>query len=116
MLGKSLGGWRMREEKGDWLRRPGFGSLKGRIRVAALVIMQIYLHSDPCRPDIQASCIGVQNEVVSVIGLFLSSGLSQTFRDETDSVSGRRSKLKHRELGLIQGFLLCLWDSEVVRL
>jgi len=24
-----MGGWRMREEKGDWLRRPGFGSLKG---------------------------------------------------------------------------------------
>jgi hypothetical protein len=24
--------------------------------------------------------------------------------------------LKHRELGLIQGFLLCLWDSEAVRL
>jgi hypothetical protein len=23
--------------------------------------------------------------------------------------------LKHRELGLIQGFLLCLWDSEAVR-
>jgi hypothetical protein len=24
--------------------------------------------------------------------------------------------LKHRELGLIRGFLLCLWDSEAVRL
>ena len=24
--------------------------------------------------------------------------------------------MKHRELGLIQGFLLCLWDSEAVRL
>jgi len=24
--------------------------------------------------------------------------------------------LKHRELGLIQGFLLCLWDAETVRL
>ena len=23
--------------------------------------------------------------------------------------------MKHRELGLIQGFLLCLWDSEAVR-
>ena len=24
--------------------------------------------------------------------------------------------MKHRELGLIQGLLLCLWDSEAVRL
>ena len=33
-----------------------------------------------------------------------------------NSVSGRRRKLKHRELGLIQGFLLCLRDSEALRL
>lgn len=24
--------------------------------------------------------------------------------------------MKHREIGLIQGFILCLWDSDVVRL
>ena len=41
------------------------------------------------------------------------SGLSQTFRDDTILSVG---KLKHREPGLIQGFLLCLWDSEAVRL
>ncbi len=33
-----------------------------------------------------------------------------------NSVSGGRRKLKHRELGLIQGFLLCLRDSEALRL
>jgi hypothetical protein len=58
----------------------------------------------------------VQNEVVSVIGLFLFHPASQNIPRRRNSVSGRRSKLKHREPGLIRGFLLCLWDSEAVRL
>jgi hypothetical protein len=42
--------------------------------------------------------------------------LFTNIRQRHNSVDGRRIKLKDRELGLIQGFLLCLCDSEAVRL
>jgi hypothetical protein len=56
-----------------------------------------------------------QNAVVRLIGLF-SSGASFNIRDDATLSVWRRRKLKHRELGLIQGFLLCLRDSEALRL
>ena len=56
-----------------------------------------------------------QNAVVRLIGL-LSSGASFNIRDDATLSVWRRRKLKHRELGLIQGFLLCLRDSEALRL
>jgi hypothetical protein len=47
--------------------------------------------------------------------LYLPFGPSVTFRSNADLV-WRRSKVKDRELNLIRGFLLCLRDSEAVRL
>ena len=58
----------------------------------------------------------MQNEVVSVIGLFLFHPASHKHSATTQFCQWEASKLKHRELGLIQGFFLCLWDSEAVRL
>ena len=43
-------------------------------------------------------------------------GFSLTFRDAAILKGGRQIQLKRRELGLIEGFLMCLWDSEAVRL
>ena len=47
---------------------------------------------------------------------FMPSGFSQTLGNDTILSMGGELKLKDRELGLIQGFLLCLCDSEAVRL
>jgi len=56
-----------------------------------------------------------QNAVVRLIGLLSSPAPHLTFA-KTQLCQWRRRKLKHRELGLIQGFLLCLRDSEALRL
>ena len=53
---------------------------------------------------------------VRLIGLLSSAGASFNIRDDATLSVWRRRKLKHRELGLIQGFLLCLRDSEALRL
>jgi len=52
---------------------------------------------------------------VLVIGLLSFHPASLTFRDDATLTLGGDATLKHRELGLIQGFLLCLRDSEAVR-
>ena len=56
------------------------------------------------------------NCVRNGIMFFYSIRPLTNIRQRHNSVSGSQGKLKHREIGLIQGFLLCLWDSEAVRL
>jgi hypothetical protein len=51
---------------------------------------------------------------VSATGLFVLS-VRRPYIPQTQSFRGRY-KVKQRELGLLQGFLLCLCDSEAVRL
>src|SRR5947208_16395559 len=47
--------------------------------------------------------------------LFSSHPASHRHSAMTQFCRWEAKQVKHRELGLIQGFLLCLWDAEAVR-
>jgi hypothetical protein len=64
-------------------------------------------------------CYGSSSRTICILALAAltyagSFGLAR--HDRTKILQGRRRELKERDIGLIEGFLLCLLDSQAVRL